>query len=148
MAWLSPLQWTSFRRDGFVLLRGVEPAAALALFAGERLVSLGDGGHACARGDRVHWDADPRLPAAERLVQALVYLGDAGEALGPFECVPSLFRELPEWLLHNEVGADLCPEVSDREAVQVCGSAGDIVVWRAWLPHRRPRPSLARAITL
>ena len=103
--------------------------------------------------NRIHWDVDPRKPESRALLQGLVYLSDAPEGLGPFECVPSLFRELPAWLERNEVNEALQPDLDGREVVQVPGRAGDLVVWRAWLPHdgapnlgTRPRLSLSVAM--
>lgn len=81
----------------------------------------------------VHWDEDPRESVA-RSLQGLVYLTDVGPGDGGFECVPSLYRELPGWLARNPLAKK--PEVTGRELLQVEGQAGDVIIWSSKLPHR------------
>lgn len=81
----------------------------------------------------LHWDEDPRANVA-RSVQGLVYLTDVGLGDGGFECVPSLYRELPEWLARHPEAKK--PDVRGRELLEVTGSAGDVIIWSSKLPHR------------
>jgi hypothetical protein len=86
-----------------------------------------------------HWDTDVRAAASssEARVQGMLYLTDTSADQGAFECVPSLYRELPQWLAAHP-GADK-PDVEGREVVRVPGRAGDLVIWSARLPHRGGR---------
>jgi hypothetical protein len=45
----------------------------------------------------LHWDLDPRTPISSTY-QGMLFLTDAARGEGSFECVPSIFRELDEYL--------------------------------------------------
>jgi Phytanoyl-CoA dioxygenase (PhyH) len=97
-----------------------------------------------ARYDRVsaiHWDAKPRerLLEAAPWLQGMIFLTDTTEEAGPFECVPSLYRDVAAWLAAHPDPKDNEPDVGDRRIVRVTGRAGDLVIWNALLPHRGGR---------
>jgi hypothetical protein len=116
----TPALWVSMDRCGF------KPPA---------------GGHAAYdRTSAVHWDSKPRErihdPVAR--LQGVLFLTDTAGGQGPFECVPSLYRDAATWLASHPDSGDE-PNVSGREIVRVDGAAGDLVVWNALLPHRGGR---------
>lgn len=87
------------------------------------------------RVDPVHWDGDPRQPAA-RSIQGLVYLTDTAPEQGAFCCVPELYRGLAPWLaVHADDPNPLQPDVTGFEVVPVGGPAGSLVVWDRRMPH-------------
>lgn len=87
----------------------------------------------------IHWDAKPRerIVDPQPFLQGVLFLTDTTEACGPFECVPSLYREAKAWLEARPEATE--PDVTGREIVKVTGRAGDLVVWNALLPHRGGR---------
>jgi hypothetical protein len=107
-----------------------------------------------SRGE-IHWDADPRgnpLPG----LQGIVLLTDVGKDAGGFQCVPAVYRNLPQWLAENAQHADfafLRPGIAQAEAMQIEGRAGDIILWSTLLPHgpapnHADRPRIAAFLTL
>jgi ectoine hydroxylase-related dioxygenase (phytanoyl-CoA dioxygenase family) len=91
------------------------------------------------RSTEIHWDAKPRERIVDPIpiLQGVLFLTDTAPDAGPFECVPSLYREARTWLTeHPDATA---PDVTGREIVRVAGKAGDLVIWNALLPHRAGR---------
>jgi ectoine hydroxylase-related dioxygenase (phytanoyl-CoA dioxygenase family) len=97
------------------------------------------GSPAYDRTTAIHWDGAP----AERIlepwpsVQGMLFLTDTSAELGPFECVPSLYRDAREWLARHPETTE--PDVAGREVVRVTGRAGDLLIWNQLLPHRGGR---------
>jgi ectoine hydroxylase-related dioxygenase (phytanoyl-CoA dioxygenase family) len=91
------------------------------------------------RESAIHWDARPRERVADArpLLQGMLFLTDTSAELGPFECVPSLYRDVRRWIAEHPDTDE--PDVTGREIVRVVGDAGDLVVWNALLPHRAGR---------
>ncbi len=89
-----------------------------------------------SRGE-IHWDADPRANAPPSL-QGIVLLTDVGIDAGGFQCVPSVYQNLSAWLdqhARHDAFEFLRPGISQDDAVQVEGNAGDIILWSTLLPH-------------
>jgi hypothetical protein len=67
----------------------------------------------------------------------MLFLTDTSSELGPFECVPSIYRDARRWLAEHPDATE--PDLDGHEIVQVTGKAGDLVIWDALLPHRGGR---------
>jgi hypothetical protein len=93
----------------------------------------------------IHWDAKPRVRIRDPVpwLQGVLFLTDTTNGAGPFECVPSLFRDAAAWLAASPDAGDE-PDVTGRELVEVSGQAGDLVIWNALLPHRGGRNAGSR----
>ncbi len=89
----------------------------------------------------------------------MLYLTDAREGEGCFECVPGIFRSLPDYLrahpgpLVDARGEPLPIDVSGHDIVRVPLRAGDLIVWNAHLPHHGgpnhgSRPRISMAVTM
>jgi hypothetical protein len=97
-------------------------------------------------GPHLHWDHALKPPVTFG-VQGLVYLTDTPAEQGAFTLVPGFHRRIDAWLKSLPPGAD--PQRQDLYALgprPIGGKAGDLVIWRAALPHgaspnhgRRPR---------
>jgi ectoine hydroxylase-related dioxygenase (phytanoyl-CoA dioxygenase family) len=97
----------------------------------------------------VHWDTDtsplPDRPVqshgTERVpfgIQGVVYLRDTSEDQGGFQCVPSLFADLEEWVAERPDDRDPYePDFDESEypIEAVPGEQGDVVLWNRLLPH-------------
>ena len=96
----------------------------------------------------IHWDTDPRVPGRSSL-QAVVLLTDVGRDAGGFQCLPEVYQNLDAWLERYAPrdGFDFFnPGLNHREAKQIEGKAGDVILWSTKLPHgtasnlsKRPR---------
>lgn len=103
----------------------------------------------------IHWDTDPRVDRPLAL-QGIVLLTDVGRNAGGFQCVPQVFRNLGLWLMANakdESFQFLRPDISQEDAVQIEGQAGDLILWSTLLPHGpapnfSDRPRVAAFMTL
>jgi hypothetical protein len=90
---------------------------------------------------RLHWDRDPRDNV--RNYQAIVYVTDAPSDGAPFSAVPSVFRDLDDWLCQQPLDSTFrAADFSTEDVVSVPGKAGDLVIWDARLPHG-PGPNTA-----
>ena len=83
----------------------------------------------------VHWDCDPwnfnRLGT-----QGLVYLTDTEAHQGAFSCVPSIYKNLTQYLAdHEGDGHRRYPKIKDSELVRVGGPKGSLVVFHRLMPH-------------
>lgn len=93
----------------------------------------------------IHWDIDPRGPLPPSL-QGIALLSDVGRNGGGYQCVPSIYRKVDEWLAQNAHAPDFDffnPGIDFGDAVQVQGCAGDLIVWSTRLPHG-PAPNFSR----
>lgn len=100
-----------------------------------------------AHGLALHWDLDPR--EARHLYQGVLYLTDVGPEDGPFCGVPGLFADLAGWLGRHpdaQTNGDELLDLEGHPVVEVCGRAGDLVLFDSRLPHgnrtnhgKRPR---------
>ena len=90
----------------------------------------------------LHWDADltdgrsldttgTDLPYG---VQGVLYLDDVSEEQGTFQCVPSVYRNLPTWMAEHDQ-ATMTEETYGDDIIRIPGSAGDLVIWDTRLPH-------------
>jgi hypothetical protein len=126
--WGTEMLWVTMDRIGFVppLRAGEEPQCTL------------------------HWDMDPRREPA---YQAIVYLTDVPAERAPFSAVPSVFRNLDEWLqAHCDLDFSTA-DFSSEAAVDIPGRAGDLIIWNSKLPHgpganRSPLPRVMFAVTM
>lgn len=83
---------------------------------------------------RIHWDRDPR-DRTRRVIQGVLYLTDTPAGGGGFECVPSIYREIDEWLERQD-GFDIFRiDVDPEVVVAVPGAAGRFIAWDSRLPH-------------
>ncbi len=98
----------------------------------------------------LHWDVDPRTPDANGY-QAMLFLTDAGPGEGTFECAPSIFRDIDQYLnSHPGPVLNVPVDLAAHHLIELTVQAGDLVIWSARLPHQggpnggaRPRVSLA-----
>ena len=92
------------------------------------------------RSTEIHWDAKPRERIHDPVpfLQGMIFLTDTTPEAGPFECVPSLYREAAAWLAAHRDDGDV-PDIEGREIMKVTGRAGDLVLWNSLLPHRGGR---------
>jgi hypothetical protein len=88
----------------------------------------------------VHWDVETSdLPSPLPKpygVQGVLYLADTSEEQGGFHCVPSIYRNLEEWIKSQPPDRNpSSPDVGDHEVRAIPGEAGDLVIWDRLLPH-------------
>jgi hypothetical protein len=101
------------------------------------------------RDSQIHWDYDIFLPAPLKL-QGVLYLDDTPLDGGGFRCVPSIYRELHEWIPRQAASEDpRRPALNGRRVTRVAGGAGDLVIWSSALPHgsginTSPHPRVAQ----
>lgn len=105
-----------------------------------------------------HWDADTSNLDRPLRVQGVLYLADAEENTGGFQCIPGFHNDLPEWIKTQP--ADRNPHVPDmnslppgRKLTPILGKAGDFVVWNTFLAHGNGRntsqkPRLAQFVSM
>ncbi len=87
------------------------------------------------RRERVHWDCDP-WNFTQLGMQGLVYLNDTDESQGAFSCVPSIFRNLKQYLSdHEQDEHRRYPQVDDSELVRIPGPKGSLVIFHRLMPH-------------
>ncbi len=113
----------------------------------------------------IHWDVDTSplpnrpvqqggTPSVPFGVQGVLYLDDTTEEMGGFQCVPSIYRDLDEWVRSRPGDRDVSdPEVGDHEVAAIPGKQGDLVIWDSLLPHgnghnESDRPRLAQYISM
>jgi hypothetical protein len=106
----------------------------------------------------VHWDTDTsELPSPlprPHGVQGVLYLADTSEDQGGFHCVPSIYRDLEEWIKSQPSGRDpRTPDVGDHKVRPIPGEAGDLIIWDRLLPHGNghndsDEPRFAQYITM
>lgn len=99
----------------------------------------------------LHWDTSLARPIAFS-TQAILYLTDTASDQGALRLVPGFHRRLDAWL--DSLG-DTDPRRVDLrgEAAAIPAGAGDLIIWRADLPHaaspnRADRPRLAQYLTM
>jgi ectoine hydroxylase-related dioxygenase (phytanoyl-CoA dioxygenase family) len=103
----------------------------------------------------IHWDTDTSsYPDIPFQVQGVLALTDTDETMGGFQCVPELYRDLPEWIARQPSDRDARrPDLTGYSITRVPLKAGDLVVWATLLPHGNghnvsDRPRLAQYITM
>ena len=102
----------------------------------------------------IHWDVDTSTLPVPFGVQGVLCLTDTGPDQGGFQCVPSIYRHLEEWVRSQPADRDpRRPDLAGHEVVPVCGKAGDLIIWHRALPHGNghnvsDRPRLAQYITM
>ena len=107
----------------------------------------------------IHWDLDTsELPSPLRRpikLQGVLMLEDTAENQGGFQCVPSLYRDLEEWLKRQpaERNPKRPGDLTGYEIVKVFGEAGDLIIFDSLLAHgngenKADRPRVAQYITM
>jgi hypothetical protein len=106
----------------------------------------------------IHWDMDTsNLPSPlphPMGVQGVLFLSDTEVDQGGFQCVPSIYRHLNEWIVSQPMDRNpRVPDITGHEIVKVTGEAGDLVIWDMLLPHGNghnlsTKPRLAQYITM
>lgn len=103
------------------------------------------------QGPHLHWDDNLTQPMRFE-TQAILYLTDTAADQGALRVVPGFHRRLAGWL---DALGDRDPRQVDLSAaaVTVPAGAGDLVIWRAELPHgasanTTDRPRLAQYVTM
>ncbi|MFD2078987.1 Phytanoyl-CoA dioxygenase (PhyH) [Actinopolymorpha cephalotaxi] len=100
----------------------------------------------------LHWDADiERYPDIPFGVQGVLALADTSEDMGGFQCVPSIYQNLPAYL--EKYGRSRQADLTEHTPVQVPLRAGDMVIWTSLLAHGNgdnltDRPRLAQYISM
>ena len=103
----------------------------------------------------IHWDTDTsRYPDIPFRVQAVLALADTETAMGGFQCVPELYRDLATWLPRQPADRNpRSPDLAGYTITQVPMQAGDVVIWSTLQPHGNghnvsDRPRLAQYISM
>jgi ectoine hydroxylase-related dioxygenase (phytanoyl-CoA dioxygenase family) len=103
----------------------------------------------------IHWDEDStRYPDIPCRLQGVLALEDTDESMGGFQCVPELYRDLPEWIARQPTDRDArVPDLTGYSITPIPLRAGEMVIWNSLLPHgngrnRSGRPRLAQYITM
>ena len=103
----------------------------------------------------IHWDTDTaRYPDVPYRVQAVLALEDTEAAMGGFQCVPELYRDLADWLARQPKERNpRQPDLAGYDITKVALHAGDLVVWHVLMPHGNghntsDRPRLAQYISM
>jgi hypothetical protein len=86
------------------------------------------------RRQAVHWDCDP-WSFTGTSIQGLVYLTDTRINQGPFACIPSVYRQLDDYLdKHRDDASRLRPKLADQ-LTGIAGTAGSLVAFNRRMPH-------------
>jgi ectoine hydroxylase-related dioxygenase (phytanoyl-CoA dioxygenase family) len=103
----------------------------------------------------IHWDTDTLLyPNIPFRVQGVLALTDTDESMGGFQCIPELYRDLPDWIPSQPADRDpRRPDITGYTITSIPLRAGDMVIWSTLLPHgnghnQSDQPRLAQYITL
>ncbi|MBP1991037.1 phytanoyl-CoA dioxygenase family protein [Paenibacillus eucommiae] len=88
----------------------------------------------------IHWDEDTSnlaFPLKQpRPLQGVVYLADTAANQGGFQCVPSIYRNLEQYLKEQPADRDPWhPDLTGYEVEPIPGEAGDLLIWDVLLPH-------------
>jgi hypothetical protein len=85
----------------------------------------------------LHWDTDTSDPATIRFgLQGLVYLVDVDPDMGPFHCIPEIYRDLPGWAATQPADRNpFVPDTTGHTPVRMPGRAGDLIIFSNRLPH-------------
>lgn len=88
----------------------------------------------------IHWDEDTtdlQFPLEQpRPLQGVVYLADTAANQGGFQCVPSIYRNMEEYLKAQPEGRDpRQPDLTGYEVEPIPGEAGDLLIWDVMLAH-------------
>ena len=84
----------------------------------------------------IHWDVDTSLVPLPIGVQGVLSLAKQDGEVGGFQCIPELFRTLPEWIKTQP--ADRNPHVPDTtgfEAINISMNAGDLLIFNSLQAH-------------
>jgi ectoine hydroxylase-related dioxygenase (phytanoyl-CoA dioxygenase family) len=94
----------------------------------------------------IHWDTDVGMyPDVPFEVQGVLALTDTDVTMGGFQCVPALFKQLPEWLRRQDKSFDRRkPNVDGFDVEAVAAEAGDLIIWHSLLPHGNGRNRSSR----
>lgn len=85
----------------------------------------------------IHWDVDTLpYPSIPFRLQGVLALVDTDEAMGGFQGIPELFRDLPHWIPGQPGDRDpRRPDISGYSITSIPLKAGDMVIWSTLLPH-------------
>ena len=103
--------------------------------------------------ERVHWDADP-WTLKQLMTQGLVYLTDTAENQGAFTCVPSIYKNLRQYLPEHASDEDRrYPRVTEEDLIHVGGRKGSLVIFHRLMPHtsdlnRSDKPRFVQYVTM
>lgn len=99
------------------------------------------------RATDIHWDISiaPPIPFA---TQGILYLTDTAANQGALQLVPGFHRKLADGWLDSIGDADPRQHDFSSEAVPIAANAGDLIIWRADIPHAasRNRAALPRLV--
>lgn len=103
----------------------------------------------------IHWDTDTsKYPDIPFRVQGVVALTDTDAAMGGFQCIPEIYRELDAWIARQPSDRDpRRPDITGYAITKLAMRAGDLVIWTTLLPHGNGhnvtnRPRLAQYVTM
>lgn len=84
----------------------------------------------------IHWDVDTTLRPLPVGVQGVLSLVRQDEAIGGFQCVPSLFRDFDEWVKSQPPDRNpMMPDTTGLEIVNVAMEPGDLLIFNSLLAH-------------
>lgn len=86
------------------------------------------------RATGIHWDVSiaPPIPFS---TQGILYLTDTAADQGALQLVPGFHRRLANGWLESLNGADPRTVDFSGEAIPIAANAGDLIIWRADIPH-------------
>jgi Phytanoyl-CoA dioxygenase (PhyH) len=90
----------------------------------------------------IHWDTDiNNYPDIPLHVQGVLALVDCEADMGGFQCVPDVYRDLPDFLEHYPGGRPVphSPDYSGYEIRRVPLRAGEIAIWSSTMLHGNGR---------
>ncbi|QHT62961.1 phytanoyl-CoA dioxygenase family protein [Paenibacillus lycopersici] len=106
----------------------------------------------------IHWDTDTSsLPSPipkGRHLQGVLYLADTAPNQGGFQCVPSIYRDLEQYLERQPKDRNpRVPDLTGYDVEVIPGKAGDLVIWDVLLAHgnghnRNTLPRYAQYISM
>jgi hypothetical protein len=104
----------------------------------------------------IHWDTDINTyPDIPFWLQGVLALEDTSADMGGFQCVPSIYRDLPRFLGEQSRNGLVprAPGIGGHPVVRVPLAAGDLAIWKTTLLHGNgrnsaQRPRLAQYLTM
>jgi hypothetical protein len=104
------------------------------------------------RATGIHWDVSiaPPIPFS---TQGILYLTDTAADQGALQLVPGFHRKLAEGWLESIGDANPREHDFSAEALPIAANAGDLIIWRADIPHaaspnRAAVPRLVQYVTM
>ncbi|MGK4580720.1 phytanoyl-CoA dioxygenase family protein [Kitasatospora sp. HPMI-4] len=84
----------------------------------------------------VHWDVDTSRRPLPNSCQGVLSISAGNEEIGGFQCVPTIFEKLDDWLAEQRADRDpFTPDLGDHKVVVPTVDPGDLIIFNSLLPH-------------